>query len=144
MTDPIVRHSVVSPALQPWIRSAALGTVLGTLFLGIGGRAAMRAIASVQNAASGYSFGGTMTVVFLGAASGLAAGVIYAACRRLFTRHVWWARALFAVILLAITLRGLRPLDEQRLIIFLPLFIAFGFAFDRLWDSAVRPWTVDT
>jgi hypothetical protein len=120
-------------ALRPWFRGAILGALLGTLFLGIGGRGAMRAIAEVQNAATGFSWGGTMTVVFLGAASGLAAGLIYVACRKLLARRPWMARALFGVVLLGITLRGLRPIDAQRLIIFLPLFIAFAFAFDRLW-----------
>ncbi len=121
--------------IAPWLRGALLGTVLGTLFLGIGGRAAMRAIGSLQGAPPGFSLGGTTTVVFLGAASGLAAGVIYATCRRLLQRHQWWARALFALILLAVTLRGLRPVDSQRLIIFLPLFVAFGFALDRVWEE---------
>jgi hypothetical protein len=121
-------------AIAPWWRGAALGSVLGALFLGIGGRAAMRAIGNLQGAPAGFSIGGTTTVVFLGAASGLAAGLIYCTCRKLLQRRPWWARGLFAVILLAVTLRGLRPLDAQRLIIFLPLFVAFGFALDRIWE----------
>ena len=122
----------------PWLRGAMLGTLLGALFLGIGGRAAMRAIGSLQGAPPGFSIGGTTTVVFLGAASGLAAGLIYVTCRRLLQRHQWWARGLFAVILLGVTLRGLRPVDSQRLIIFLPLFAAFGFALDRVWEGRQR------
>jgi hypothetical protein len=127
------RHSAA-----PWLRGAMLGALLGTLFLGIGGRAAMRAIGSLQGAPPGFSIGGTTTVVFLGAASGLAAGLIYVTCRRLLQRHQWWARGLFAVILLGVTLRGLRPVDSQRLIIFLPLFVAFGFALDRVWEGRQR------
>jgi len=136
--DPFVRHSVFTrSALEPWLRSAVLGLLLGTLFLGLGGRLAMRVIAVAQNAATGYSLGGSMTVVFLGALAGLVAGLIYTGCRRTLSRNVWLARTLFSVVLLAITLRGLRPLDAQRLVIFLPLFIAFGFAFDRLWPAVV-------
>jgi hypothetical protein len=138
IADPFVRHSSTRPsAVLLWVRSGLLGIVLGTIFLGIGGRAAMRAIAIAQNGPTGFSFGGSLTVVFLGAASGLAAGLIYAACRRFLSRSVWLARAVFAVIFLAITLRGLRPLDAQRLILFLPLFAAFGLAFDRLWDRVI-------
>lgn len=123
-------------AIAPWLRGAVLGTLLGALFLGIGGRAAMRAIGNLQGAPAGFSIGGTTTVVFLGAASGLAAGLIYATCRKLLQRHSWWARGLFAVIMLAVTLRGLRPVDSQRLIIFLPLFVAFGIALDRIWERS--------
>jgi hypothetical protein len=121
-------------SFAPWVRGAPLGAVLGTLCLGIGGRAAMRGIATAQSTTPGFSFGGTLTVVFLGALAGLAAGLVYVATRMLLPRHVGWARALFSVILLAITLRGLRPLDLLRLELFLPLFIVFGLALDRLWE----------
>ena len=94
----------------------------------------MRGIAAAQGATLGFSFGGTLTVVFLGALAGLTAGLVYVAARSLLPRHVWWARALFSVILLAITLRGLRPIDALRLELFLPLFIVFGVALDRLWE----------
>lgn len=124
-------------SLTPWIRGAVLGALLGTLCLGIGGRAAMRGIAIAQGAAPGLSLGGTLTVVFLGALAGLAAGLVYVATRTLLPRLVGWARALFSVVLLAITLRGLRPLDWLRLELFLPLFIVFGVALDRLWERGL-------
>lgn len=122
-------------SVAPWLRGALLGALLGTLFLGVGGRVSMRVIATAQDAAIGFSLGGTSTVIFLGALSGLAAGLIYATARKLLPRRVWWARGLFTVILLLVTLRGLRPLDNQRLVLFLPLFLAFGVALDRLWGG---------
>ena len=118
----------------PWVRGAVLGTLLGLIFLGIGGRVAMRAIATTQGAATGFSLGGTFTVIMLGAASGLAAGVIYAASRTLLRRHPMWARVVFSAILLGVTLRGLNPLDTTRLVLFLPLFVVFGITLDRLWE----------
>lgn len=121
------------PSVALWIRSAVLGAVLGTIFLGIGGRIAMRGIALAQGAAGGFSFGGTSTVVFLGTLAGLAAGLIYVACRS-FVRRPAWARVLFGAIILAIALRGLKPLDPLRLVLFLPLFLVFGIALDRLWE----------
>lgn len=134
-----VRRPVLTrTALRPWVRGAALGALLGTLCLGIGGRAAMRGIAAAQGATPGFSFEGTLTVVFLGALAGLTAGLVYVAARMLLPRRVWWARALFGVILLAITLRGLRPIDLVRLELFLPLFIVFGVALDRLWERQSR------
>jgi hypothetical protein len=121
-------------SLVQWVRGAALGALLGTLCLGLGGRAAMWGIAAAQGATPGFSVGGTLTVVFLGALAGLTAGLVYVAARTLLPRLVWWARVLFGVILLAITLRGLRPLDVLRLQLFLPLFVVFGVALDRLWE----------
>lgn len=121
-------------SLRPWLRGAALGALLGTLCLGLGGRAAMRGIATAQGATPGFSFGGTLTVVFLGALAGLTAGLVYVAARKLLPRRVWLARALFSVILLAVTLRGLRPIDALQLELFLPLFVVFGVALDRLWE----------
>lgn len=125
-------------ALRPWVRGAALGALLGTLCLGIGGRAAMRGIAAAQGATPGFSLEGTLTVVFLGTLAGLTAGLVYVATRKLLPRRVWWARALFGAILFAITLRGLRPIDPLRLELFLPLFIVFGVALDRLWDRQAQ------
>ncbi len=125
-------------ALRSWVRGAALGALLGTLCLGLGGRAAMWGIATAQGATPGFSFGGTLTVVFLGALAGLTAGMVYVAARTLLPRRVWWARALFGVILLAITLRGLRPIDALRLELFLPLFVVFGVALDRLWERQTQ------
>ena len=121
----------------PWLRGTILGALVGTAFLGVGGRAAMRGIAMAQGAATGFSFGGSATVVFLGAAAGVAAGLIYVASVKLVGNRMWWARLLFALVVLAITLRGLRPVDSLKLAIFLPLFFAYGVVFDRLW--ARRP-----
>lgn len=120
-------------AFAPWFRGAILGAVLGTAFLGVGGRVAMRGIAMAQRTPTGFSLGGSMTVVFLGAAAGLAAGLIYVASIKLAGNRIWWARLLFAVVVLAITLRGLRPIDSFKLVLFLPLFAAYGVIFDRLW-----------
>ena len=120
-------------AFAPWLRGAVLGAIVGTAFLGVGGRAAMRGVAMAQGAASGFSLGGSFTVVFLGAAAGVAAGLIYVASVKLTRNRMWWARLLYGFVVLAITLRGLRPLDALRLALFLPLFAAYGIVFDRLW-----------
>ena len=117
----------------PWLRGTLLGAIVGTAFLGVGGRAAMRGIAMAQGAVTGFSLGGSLSIVLLGAAAGAAAGLIYVASVKLARNHMWWARLLFALVVLAITLRGLRPLDALRLALFLPLFAAYGVVFDRLW-----------
>ncbi len=121
-------------SFAPWFYGAFLGAALGTAFLGVGGRVAMRGIAMAQGTPPGFSLGGSMTVVFLGAATGLAAGLIYVASLKLVGNRMWWARLLFAVVVLAITVRGLRPVDSLKLALFLPLFAAYGVIFDRLWS----------
>jgi hypothetical protein len=93
----------------------------------------MRGIAMAQGAPTGFSLGGSLTVVLLGAAAGLAAGLIYVASTKLAGNRMWWARLLFGLVLLTIALRGLRPLDALKLALFLPLFLAYGVVFDRLW-----------
>jgi hypothetical protein len=59
--------------------------------------------------------------------------LIYVASVKLAGNRMWRARLLFALVVLAITIRGLRPLDALRLALFLPLFAAYGIVFDRLW-----------
>jgi hypothetical protein len=113
----------------PWRRAlvtVGYGAALGALILGIGGRIAMRVVATSTTGTSGFSLGGTLTVVFLGAASGAVAGVILSITRALLWR---WpaARAIaFWLVLVAITLRGLRPLDPLRVALFVPLVLLLG------------------
>jgi hypothetical protein len=116
--------------MSPATRRAALtllsATLLGTLVLGLGGRLAMHAVARLDSGNGGFTLGGTLTVIGLGAASGALGGVILWLARTLLRRWpplpslVYWG----ALALLA--LRGLRPLDAQRLLLFLPLVAGFG------------------
>jgi hypothetical protein len=97
---------------RPIARELITGTMLGALILGVGGRVAMAVIAWRTGGASSFTLGGTLTVIGLGAASG-AAGAVFAlisraVMRRLFPRHAWTRHVLFAVLLLLVTLRGLR------------------------------------
>lgn len=126
-------------SLAPWVRGAVLGGALGSVFLGVGGRAAMRGVALAQGSTPGFSPGGSLTVVFLGIVSGIAAGLIYVASIKLAGHRMWLARLLFAIAILGLALRGLRPLDSLRLALFLPLFASFGVFFDRLWARRSNP-----
>lgn len=86
-----------------------MGIALGLLILGIGGRIAMRVIAHATNVAPGFSFGGTMTVVFMGGVSGAAGGAIYAILARFMPNGGALRSLMFGVILVLLTLRGLSP-----------------------------------
>ena len=108
------------------LRTVVYGAALGTLILGVGGRLAMRVIAMATSGATGLSFGGTLTVVFLGAVSGAVAGAILSVTRALLGRWPAAQAITFWLLLIAITLRGLRPLDPLRVALFLPLVVLVG------------------
>jgi hypothetical protein len=117
---------------SPWGFDPLLGIALGVLILGIGGRIAMRVIAHATRAAAGFSFGGTMTVVFMGAVSGLAGGLIYAVLARVLPDRVAPRAVIFGIILTLLTLRGASPATPLTLSLFLPLALLYGAALDYL------------
>ena len=102
------------------------GMGLGALILGVGGRIAMRLIAEATTGTSGFTLGGTITVVFLGVMSGALGALILLAARALLRRWSPAPTVVYWAALLAISLRGLRPMDQLRAVLFLPLVAAFG------------------
>jgi hypothetical protein len=112
--------------LRPLLSTLLWGMGLGALILGVGGRISMRLISEASTGTGGFTLGGTMTVIFMGVASG-ALGALILLAARVFLRR--WSPApslLYWAALLAISLRGLRPVDQLRAILFLPLIAAFG------------------
>jgi hypothetical protein len=124
--------------LRDWLAGAALGLLFGTVVLGAGGRLAMSGIALVQGQAPRYSIGGTATVVFLGAVSGLAGAVVLLLLRLLLRRRPIVRGGLFWIFLTLVTLRGLRPVDAQRLALFFPLVIVYGATLQLAWCRVYR------
>lgn len=97
--------------MRETLRALIVGTVLGLVVLGVGGRLAMAAIAIGAGQPSRWSLGGSMTVAFLGAVSGLAGAAIALTTRfitRRLQRRPWVHYMLFSLALLALTMRGLR------------------------------------
>jgi hypothetical protein len=94
------------------LRVLILGTLLGLVVLGVGGRLVMAAIAIDSGQRPSFTLGGTTTVIFLGAVSGLAGGAIALVSRfvaaRFLGRWRWMEYPLFAASLLLVTARGLR------------------------------------
>lgn len=121
------------PSRKDWLVAALLGLVIGTVVLGIGGRLAMRGIALVQGRAPGFSIGGTMTVIFMGAVFGIIGSLIFAGTRALVPGSRVVRGSLFWVILVLITLRGLSPLDVPKLAFFLPLILGYGTLLTAYW-----------
>ena len=117
-----------------WLAAGLLyGAGIGLVVLGIGGRIAMRGIAIGNGAAGLYSFEGTLTVVLAGAASGAAGGAIRALLDRIARLPVFARTIVFVLACFLLTLRGLKPLDNQRLILFLPIVALYVTCVEVLW-----------
>jgi hypothetical protein len=110
-----------------------LGAAVGAVFLGVGGRLAMRIIALLEDRGTTWSFEGSLTVVVMGAVFGTIGGLLLWLGRRVFPRSPFARGALFWVPLTALFLRGLSPLSENKLISFLPFYIGYGLVVYRLF-----------
>jgi hypothetical protein len=121
------------PTFQDWIAGIIAGTLLGTALLGVGGRMAMRVIGVMQGQPPGFSIGGTLTVVFLGAAAGAAIGVVFLLSRTFFPRHRALRVGFFWIIVAAFVARGLNPVSALNVSIFGPLFLAHGALMFVYW-----------
>lgn len=65
-----------APFFRAVARAAVLGLAVGTLVLGLGGRLLMRAIALATGGSEGFSVGGSLEVVAVGAFYGTVAGAL--------------------------------------------------------------------
>lgn len=126
--------------MRQLLRTLLLGTLLGLVILGGGGRLAMAAVAIGAGQQSRWSLGGSMTVIVLGAASGLAGAAIALlsrmATRRLPSRWVWAHYPLVAITLVLLTLRGLRGTDPSGHWYFYALVGLYGLAL--LWLTRIE------
>ena len=118
-----------------WLRGPLLGVLLGLPILGGGGRLAMHAIALTSDAQRVVSVEGTITVLLAGALAGLAGGMIYALLDRVLPQRRFARGVLFLVVLVLLTLRGLRPVTSLSLALFMPLALLYGAAFELAWYS---------
>jgi hypothetical protein len=100
----------------------------GAVFLGFGTRLAMRGVALVEGRMPGWSFGGTMTVVLLGALWGLGAAVVWLLVRRGMPRNRWIRGVAFGVLFTLAVTPGLTPFRVSTLLLFAPWFLLYGIA----------------
>ena len=130
---------------HPWIFALLAGAATGFVFLGVGGRIAMRLFALHNGQAPGWSIGGSVTVVFMGVLSGIGGAAIRAAAATWLPRRIppVAGTMIFAVGCLLLTLRGLNPVDATRLAYFLPLTVAYMVAFE-IWWRRRRPVSTDS
>jgi hypothetical protein len=113
------------------------GTLLGFLILGIGSRLLMRIVALMQGTPPGWTFGGTMTAIFLGTVSGLGAGIIYHLLRR-FVSRPWLRTAAFLAICGLISWRGVHGIAPVPQAMFMALAFLYLGMVDVLGRLASR------
>jgi hypothetical protein len=114
------------PTARDWLLGLTLGTLAGAVFLGVGGRIAMRVIAIIQEWTLSFSVAGSATVVVMGALAGFAGSAAYLAARSIPRLPRGLAPTVFWVFVVLMSLRVLRPLDRDRLLAFFPVVIAYG------------------
>jgi hypothetical protein len=110
-----------------------LGAIDGAIFLGVGGRVAMRIFAILDGRAPGFTVGGTVPVILMGAAWGTLGGALLWLGRRLFPGSPAARGAVFWIPLSVLYLQGLRPFNADSLIAFTPFYLAYGAALYRVW-----------
>jgi hypothetical protein len=119
--------------MSVWVYAIAMGAVVGFLFLGIGGRIAMRVISVVGRAQVSVTFEGSLTVILLGAAIG-AGGALIRVVLSLVRLPIVVVRLAYAAILLFLTLRGIHPVTPLPAALFIPLVAAYGVCVEILWS----------
>ncbi len=112
---------------RDWLRYSLIGAGVGAVVLGVGGRLAMRGIAVLSGAPPSFTVGGSLRVVLMGALSGLGGAWILKVLRFFLARRWLIQTLLFYAIIVLITLRGLKPVDLQRLVLFLPVVLLYAF-----------------
>ena len=127
-----------APSKQDWLVAVLLGVAGGTFILGVGGRVAMRGIAVMSGGTGAFSWGGTMTVVLLGALSGLVGALVLMGVRSLLPRRAALRGIIYWAFLILVALRGLNPLDPQRLLLFMPLILLYGITLQVLSCEVAR------
>lgn len=126
-------------SLRNWISGILIGGGTGLIVLGIGGRLAMRALALQERPAAAFTLGGTITVILLGAVSGIAGGLGHVVLFRFLPHFHWLRRALFGALLLLIALRGLSgQATTLALMLFVPLVVVYALIVAGLLERRAR------
>jgi hypothetical protein len=121
-------HPSWRPTRRDWIDASLIGLLLGALILGVGGRIGMRYVGLAQGQAAGFSWGGSLTVVFMGAVWGVFIALLLVGIRsirqlpQLGRGVVYWAIVLF------LASRGLHPMTVTNVTWLLPPILVFAVA----------------
>ena len=128
----------MATTIRAWLRGPLLGAAVGLPVLGVGGRLVMRAIAVLTNVPPDFTAQGSFAVLLSGTASGAGGGALYALLAWLLPRHRPLRGALFAAALVLLTLRGLHPVSQLPLLLFMPLTLLYGALLELVWHRSAN------
>jgi hypothetical protein len=115
-----------------------VGTATGALLLGVGGRLVMRAFALATGRPSGFSVGGTFSVILSGAIAGCVGGVLLFVAARFVPPRLQFRGLLFGLLCYALATPGFRPPQLLVFALFAPTFLAYGVATVILHERFTR------
>lgn len=121
-------HPSWRPTKRDWIDAALIGLALGTVILGIGGRVGMRYVGLAQGQAAGFTWSGTMTVVFMGAVWGVFIALMLVGIRSIRRLPQLGRGVVYWAIILFLASRGLHPMTVTNVTWLLPPIIIFAIA----------------
>jgi hypothetical protein len=126
-------HVSRRPHRHDWIAGLAAGASLGFVFLGVGGRVGMRAIALASDQAPSFTIEGSIAVCLLGAVTGAVVATVFLLVRTAFPTRRWTRGVLFWTVCGALVLRGLHPVTALNAAVFVPLFLLHGVLLHAFW-----------
>jgi len=120
--------------LRSLLTALLVGTATGALLLGVGGRLVMRAFALATGRPSGFSVGGTFSVILSGAIAGLVGGVILVGAARFVPVLLRFRGMIFGLLCYLLASPGFRPPQLLVFALFAPIFLAYGVATIMLYE----------
>ena len=112
------------------------GLLVGSVVIGVGGRIAMRCIALLADRQGGFSWGGTIEVIALGAIIGILSGVVYAIVLKYSVANKPFYGAVFGVLVFVMLLilpiagksaaKGFPDMQPTIFVIFGTLLVVYG------------------
>jgi len=115
-----------------------VGTATGALFLGVGGRLVMRAFGLATGRPSGFSVGGTFSVILWGAIAGFVGGMLLVAAARFLPALLRFRGLIFGLLCYVVATPGFRPPQLLVFALFAPTFLGYGVATVMLYERFTR------
>lgn len=115
-----------------------IGTITGALFLGVGGRLVMRGLAVASGRPSGFSVGGTLSVIVSGAIAGVIGGILLFAFAQFVPALLRVRGLIFGLLCYLVATPGFRPPQLLVFALFVPTFLGYGIATVLLYERFTR------
>jgi hypothetical protein len=130
-------------ASQLWrvvLSSTLIGTLLGLLILGGGGRGVMRTIAHWEGRVPVFTVSGTLTILLVATLGGLAAGIVHGLLTKFISSHAVRVVVFLALCIVFTWYAEIELLPRPRMM-FIGLIVVYAIVLDVL-TALYRPVSV--